>query len=52
MIEPRLVEAEPLSPAENAALDIRPIQQNRAQISKGYSDVESACREASWATLT
>lgn len=34
--KPRLVETVPLSPAENAALDIKAIWQNRAQTSKGY----------------
>jgi hypothetical protein len=34
--KPRLVETVPLSPTENAALDIKAIQQNRAQTSKGY----------------
>jgi AAA domain len=32
----RLVETVPLSPAENAALDIKAIQQGRAKASKGY----------------
>jgi hypothetical protein len=32
----RLVETVPISPTENAALDIKAIQQNRAKTSKGY----------------